>query len=97
MIRQKVQPDGWATYETMSILGEALTDQGKFADAEPLLTSGFEGMKLHQGEIPARESGRLNKAGQRLVKLYEAWGQKDKALKWRQQITAPPPKTAKIN
>ena len=55
-IRQKIQPDDWTTFETKSILGEALLEQKKFADAEPLLLSGYEGMKHREDAIPPRTS-----------------------------------------
>src|SRR3954471_6441893 len=41
-IRQRIQPDDWTTFETKSLLGEALLDQKKFGDAEPLLLSGYD-------------------------------------------------------
>ena len=82
-IRQKIQPDDWTTFETKSILGEALLDQNKFAEAEPLLLSGYEGMKQREDTIPSQDKPRLTKALERLVKLYEAWGKTDKAMKWR--------------
>ena len=55
-IRQKIQPDDWTTFDTDSMLGEALLDQKKFADAEPLLLSGYEGMKQREATIPPRTS-----------------------------------------
>ena len=79
-IRQKIQPDDWTTFDTKSMLGEALLDQKKFADAEPLLLSGYEGMKQREDTIPSQEKPRLTKALERLVKLYEAWGKKDEAI-----------------
>ena len=75
-IRQKIQPDDWTTFDTKSMLGEALLDQKKFADAEPLLLSGYEGMKQREDTIPSQDKPRLTKALERLVKLYEAWGKK---------------------
>ena len=42
-IRRKIQPDDWTTFDTESTLGEALLDQKKFADAEPLLLVGLRG------------------------------------------------------
>jgi tetratricopeptide (TPR) repeat protein len=87
-IRQKIQPDDWTTFDTMSILGEALSDQKKFAEAEPVLLSGYEGLKQHQDTIPSQDHPRLTKALERLVKLYEAWGKPDKAMKWRQELAA---------
>ena len=86
-IRQKIQPDDWTTFETKSLLGEALLDQKKFADAEPLLLSGYEGMKQRESTIPSQDkTTRLTRALERLVRLYEAWGQKDKAMKWRKEL-----------
>ena len=87
-IRQKIQPDDWTTFDTKSILGEALLDQKKFAEAEPLLLSGYEGMKQREDTIPSEDKPRLTKALERLVKLYEAWGKKDEAMKWRKELEA---------
>ena len=70
------------------MLGEALLDQKKFADAEPLLLSGYEGMKQREDTIPPQDKPRLTKALERLVKLYEAWGKKDEAMKWRKELAA---------
>jgi hypothetical protein len=61
-------------------------DQEKYADAEPLLLSGYEGLKQRQDLIPAQERPRLIKALERLVKLYEAWGRKDQAMRWRKEL-----------
>jgi tetratricopeptide (TPR) repeat protein len=82
-IRQKAQPDDRSTFETKSLLGEALVEEGKFAEAEPLLLSGYEGMKEREGTNPPQDKTSLIKALRRLVKLYEAWGKEDQAVKWR--------------
>jgi non-specific serine/threonine protein kinase/serine/threonine-protein kinase len=87
-IRQRIQPDDWTTFETKSLLGEALLEQKKYADAEPLLLSGYEGMKRHEAKIPPADKARLTKALQRLVQLYEAWNKKDKADQWRKELEA---------
>ena len=57
-IRQKIQPDDWTTFDTKSLLGEAFLDQKKFAEAEPLLLSGYEGMKQREAMIPIRGEAR---------------------------------------
>ncbi len=44
-IREKTQPDVWSTFNTKSTLGGALLGQKKYADAEPLLLTGYEEMK----------------------------------------------------
>jgi hypothetical protein len=47
-IREINQPDDWQSFDTRSLLGSALAGQKKFVEAEPLLVSGYEGMK-HRG------------------------------------------------
>jgi tetratricopeptide (TPR) repeat protein len=47
-IREKVQPDDWRTFNTRSHLGGALLGQKKYAEAEPLLRQGYEGMKARE-------------------------------------------------
>jgi tetratricopeptide (TPR) repeat protein len=85
-ISQKTQPDDWTTFETKSILSEALLDQKKYAEAEPLLLSGYHGMLKRISKIPSPDRGQLNRALERLVRLYEAWGKKDHAAKWRKEL-----------
>ncbi len=85
-IRRKIQPEDWTTFETESIIGEALVDQKKFADAEPLLLSGYEGMRQREAAIPPQDKPRLTKALERLVRLYEAWGNEEKAARWRAEL-----------
>jgi hypothetical protein len=87
-IRRKIQPDDWTTFETESMLGEALLDQKKYAEAEPRLLSGYEGLKLREATIPPQDKSRITKVVERLVKLYEAWDKKDKAMKWRVLLPA---------
>lgn len=87
-VRQKIQPDDWKTFETKSLLGEALLDQGKYGEAEPLLVSAYEGMKEREGTIPPQERPSLIKALKRVVKLYEKWGKEDEAVKWRKKLVS---------
>src|SRR5207244_4122323 len=51
-IREKSQLDDWSTFSTQSMLGESLLGQKKYADAEPLLVKGYEGMKAREKTIP---------------------------------------------
>ena len=87
-IREKQQPDDWTTFSAQSMLGEALNGQKKRAEAEPLLLSGYEGMKTRETTIPARARVLLTGAGERIVQLYEAWGKKEKAEEWRAKTRA---------
>jgi serine/threonine protein kinase len=86
-IREKKQPDLWNTFTTRSMLGCALLNQKKYADAEPLLLQGYEGMKQRADTIPAQVRAlRLTEAVERLVQLYEANGNKDEAVKWQKEL-----------
>jgi serine/threonine protein kinase/Tfp pilus assembly protein PilF len=82
-VRQKKQPDAWTTFNTQIQLGACLLGQQKYAEAEPLLRTGYEEMKQRQGKIPAQGQARLTEALDRLVQLYDAWGKPDQAARWR--------------
>ena len=87
--REKLsQPHGWATFETKSLLGAALVGQKKYADAEPLLLAGYEGLQQFVSKNPPDTSFnvRQTEARERLVQLYEAWGQYAKADAWQQKL-----------
>ena len=92
------QPDAWTTFNTLSLLGGSLLGQKKYADAEPLLLKGYEGMKAREKAIPPQGATRLPEAARRLVELYEATGDPEKAAKWRIEWAGytcerlPPPK-----
>ncbi len=60
-IREQKEPGDWRTYNTKSLLGGALLGQKKYAEAEPLLLKGYEGMKQREKTIPP--SGSTGDAG----------------------------------
>jgi hypothetical protein len=71
----------------MSQLGRALLGQGKYAEAEPLIVQGFEGMKVRAATIPAPvKSACLSEAAGRVVQLYEAWGKPERARAWAEKL-----------
>ncbi len=81
-IREKTQPDAWTTFNTMSMLGGALSGQKKYAEAEPLLLKGYEGMKQREKTIPKGGEIRIAKALDRLIEYYTATNKPDEAKKW---------------
>lgn len=99
-IRQRELPNDWNTSNTQSMLGGVLDSQGKellatdkdaakkkFAEAEPLLLAGYEGMKSREAEMPDRI--RLTEALQRLTTFYESRaddGDVEKAAEWKAEF-----------
>src|SRR5262249_39997348 len=79
-------PDDWKTFNTRSMLGGSLLGQKKYAEAEPLLLAGYKGMKQREEKIPPQGKVRLTEALERLVQLYEATGNTDKAAEWRENL-----------
>jgi hypothetical protein len=60
-------------------LGECLTTQKRYAEAEPLLQRSYTTMKNVQGEY-----GPLTlEALRRLAALYQSWGKREKALRYQ--------------
>ena len=82
-IREKLIPDDWLTCHTRSMLGGILLGQKKYSEAEPLLLSGYEGIKARQEKIPAVGSILIQQALERLVQYYEATSQPAKAHEWK--------------
>jgi hypothetical protein len=89
-IREKALPDDWLRFNTMSQLGGALLGQGRCAEAEPLIVGGYEGMKAREAKILPPGRPRLAEAAERVVRLYEDWGQPDQAAAWRAKLGRPP-------
>jgi hypothetical protein len=70
-------------FNTRSMLGGALLGQGKYVEAEPLVTAGYEGMKASEEAIPAPfRSARLSEAAGQVLRLYEASGKPEQAAAW---------------
>ena len=87
-IRKKQEPDAWTTFNTQSMLGAALLGQQKYAEAEPLLVQGYEGMKQRAAKNPANGEVRLTDALERLVQLYDATRNTAEAERWRKELAA---------
>jgi tetratricopeptide (TPR) repeat protein len=90
-IREQKLPDNWLRFNAMSLRGGALLGQQKYPEAEPLLLQGYEGMQQREAQIPPLGKRRLAEAIERLVQLYEATQQPEKARAWREKL--PPEKT----
>jgi tetratricopeptide (TPR) repeat protein len=84
----KNKPDAWQRYNMESLLGGALLGQKKYEEAEPLLISGYEGMKQREDKFPPVVKGWMIENGERIVELYKAWGKPQKAAEWREKLKA---------
>jgi tetratricopeptide (TPR) repeat protein len=82
----KKSPDDWHRCYAQSLLGASLLGQQKYAEAEPLMISGYEGLKQREAKIPLDFKDRMTEALERLVQLYDATDQKDKADEWRKKL-----------
>ena len=86
-IREIVIPDDFRTFNARSMLGGSLLGQRKYEAAEPLLLSGYNGMKQREDQIPVQARLlRLKEALQRLVRLYEETGRPEQAAEWRRKL-----------
>jgi serine/threonine protein kinase/Tfp pilus assembly protein PilF len=85
-IRETKESDAWTTFNTQSMLGGVLLGQKKYAEAEPLLLNGYEGMQQREKTIPPEGKIRLVEALERLVQLYEATERADESAKWRKEL-----------
>lgn len=93
-LREKLQPELWTTFNSMSMLGHALLGRASgmadgaekvsiLAEAERLLTAGYEGMVAREKSIPADfRVQRLGEALERLILYCKQTGQLETAKKW---------------
>ncbi|PWU10955.1 MAG: hypothetical protein C5B51_03515 [Terriglobia bacterium] len=80
---KKVFPTGWQRYSTEALLGSSLAGQEKYAEAEPLLISGYQGLTERAAVIPAESRYAIREALERIIQLYQDWGKPEKAAQWR--------------
>ena len=79
-IREKNLPKGhWQVAFTKGALGESLTQQQKYTEAEPLLIESYNDLKASQGE----KNQRTDEARGWLVELYDAWEKPEMAARYR--------------
>ena len=82
----KSSSSAWQYFDSQSMLGAALAGERKFGAAEPLLLSGYEGLVQRKASIPASNRAAVEQAGERIVQLYQAWGNAQKTAEWSGKI-----------
>ena len=78
--------DDWERYSSENLLGGSLFGQEKYAEAEPLLVSGYEGMIQREATMSTGNRRELERAGQRIVQFYQDWGKPEKAAEWKHKL-----------
>ncbi len=68
--------------EAHAALGECLTSQGRYAEAEPLLLRSYERLKISQGS----DNPRTQLSLRRLIALYQAWEKPEIAGRYRSNL-----------
>lgn len=90
-LREKANPDEWMTYVVRSLLGECLLAQRKYADAEPLLMAGYDGLRRKIASIPAEtRRRRWDECLDRLIRLANETNRATEADRWRAIKRDPP-------
>ncbi|WP_395742113.1 tetratricopeptide repeat protein [Prosthecobacter sp.] len=70
----KHQPEHWQRFNTESLLGGALLQQKKFAEAGTLLRSGYEGLNARAATLPEQARPHLRAASERLAQFNQMTG-----------------------
>jgi eukaryotic-like serine/threonine-protein kinase len=88
ILEQETQEPAWIRYVAMTLLGGALVGREKYSAAEPLLLKGYEGLVEWEATFgPHSGNWRRTEAIERLVWLYEATDQPEKARAWREKLS----------
>jgi len=83
---KSASPLAWRKAEIRSLLGEALTLQNRFTQAESLVVSAFEDLARSAKSIPPIEKSVVRDCGDRVIQLYAAEGQNDKVQEWTRAV-----------
>jgi tetratricopeptide (TPR) repeat protein len=89
VICEKVSAEDWKRYDAMSLLGESLAGQGRYAESETMVIAGYMGLKERESRLTVPDQFRLREAAVRVVHLYDAWSKPDKAMEWKAKLGMP--------
>jgi serine/threonine protein kinase/tetratricopeptide (TPR) repeat protein len=83
---QQTQPEDWQRFRAESLLGASLAGQKKYAEAEPFLLEGYQGMLARKERMAVPDWYHLDRAREWTIQLYLALGQPKKAAEWRKEV-----------
>lgn len=78
----------WDYSVLLSHLGHALTELGRYPEAETLLIEGYEGLIAIFDRLPITQRHSLAAARERLLSLYAKWGKSEESEEWRQRLAS---------
>ncbi|PWU09954.1 MAG: hypothetical protein C5B51_05255 [Terriglobia bacterium] len=70
---RKKQPDDWQRFRAASLLGASLTGERKYAEAEPLLVGGYQGMLERKPRMGVPDEYHLDLAREWVTRLHQVW------------------------
>jgi len=85
---EKTAPGDWHRYYGQGLLGSSFARQKQYAEAEPLLVGGFEGILERRADLTFEERKYLRSTGEQIGQLYRDWGKADKAAEWSTKLEA---------
>jgi hypothetical protein len=85
-IRRRKMPDNWRRYSAERTLGAVLLGMGELDKAEPLLLSGYDGMKKLETKIPDGVRYIVADAARCLVELYKRKHDPAQGAAWRRKL-----------
>ena len=84
-IREKGDRDNWGLFRAQAFLGACLAGQLRYAEAEPLLLEGYQGMLARKERIATPYRDHLDSVREWIIQLYQAWGKPEKAAEWKKK------------
>jgi len=85
-IREKGDAGDWGRFRAQAFLGACLAGKGRYAEAEPLLLGGYDGMRQRAALMPAKQRKFIRSTGEQIVDLYTRWQKPDQAAQWRAKL-----------
>jgi hypothetical protein len=87
----QILPADYRRFLAESMLGASLASLSRFAEAEPLLLSGYEGLKQREATMPASARSQIGEAGAGIIRAYGTWPKPAIAAEWRTKLSAAMP------
>jgi tetratricopeptide (TPR) repeat protein len=88
-VRTRRTPEDWQRFRCEYLLGSDLASDKQYAEAEPHLLKGFDGLVERRANIPADALVNIPNCAKDLVKMYQAQGKAEQAARWQAKLKEP--------